>query len=165
MIPVRSWFVVPAIGALAILAACESAPLAAPSIEAPGSASFARPADRGPSCEITLPAPVNRDLPAVREVTRELNEAFAKPTSSVNCGVINGIGQRMNTLVSMLDRASEDQNLNAACGIATGLTNQLRALEAGGQLDPIVTHPPVAGPNVVDNMDHIRGQFCMNAER
>jgi hypothetical protein len=110
-----------------------------------------------------LPAPANRPLPAVREIARELNEAFAKPSSSVNCGVINGIGQRFNTLVSMLDRAPGDQNLDGACGIATGLTKELQALEAGGQFNPIVTHPPEASPNVVDNMDFIRSEFCRNA--
>jgi len=113
---------------------------------------------------ITLPAPAIRPLPAVREVARELNEAFAKPKSSVTCGVVNGIDQRFNTLVSMLDREFVDQKLDAACGIATGLTNELQALEGNGRLDPIVTHPPVASPNVVENMDHIRSEFCRNAE-
>lgn len=165
MIPVRSWFVVPAAAALAILAACEGPSLSGPRSPTLGSASLARSSDRGPSCVITLPAPVNRPLPAVRETVRELNEAFAKSSSLVNCGVINGIGQRMNTLVSMLDRDFADQNLDAACGIATGLTNQLKELEARGQFDPIVTHPPEASPNVVENMDFIRSQFCANAGR
>ena len=161
MIPVRSLFIAAATAGLVVLAACESASLSDPRSPSSASAALAR----GPSCVITLPAPVNRPLPAVREVTRELNEAFAKSSSSVNCGVINGIGQRMNTLVSMLDRDFADQNLDAACGIATGLTNQLKQLEAAGQFDPIVTHPPEASPNVVENMDFIRSQFCTNAGR
>jgi len=34
-----------------------------------------------------------------------------------------------------------------------------------GRLDPIVTHPPEASPNVVENMDFIRSQFCAAAGR
>jgi hypothetical protein len=100
----------------------------------------------------------------VREVTRELNEAFANPSSTANCGTLQGIGARMNQLVVALDQPDGAQNLNAACGIASGLANQLAALAKTGQLDPIVTHPPEASPNVVDNMSFIASQFCTNAK-
>ena len=164
MIPARSWFIIPATAVLATLAACESSTLSDPGASASRSAAFARSSGGGPSCTITLPAPAVRPLPAVREVARELNEAFGK-SPSVTCGVINGIDQRFNTLVSMLDRADADQNLDAACGIATGLTNELQALEGNGRLNPIVTHPPQAGPNVVENMAFITSEFCRNAGR
>jgi hypothetical protein len=156
------WLVVSAGALIAVLSACDNSAVSSPG---PLRADATLRADaKGPSCVITLPAPVVRPLPAVRETARELNEAFAKPSSSVNCGVINGIGERFNTLASMLDRAFADQNLDAACGIATGLTKQLQLLEAAGQFNPIVTHPPEASPNVVENMDFIRSEFCRNAE-
>ena len=142
--------------------ACDSANLSSP--RAPGSASFAK-GSGGPSCSITLPAPQVRPLPAVREVARELNEAFGKASSSLSCGVINGIDQRFNTLVGFLDRSFEDQNLDAACGIATGLSNELAALVAQGKFNPIVTHPPEASNNVVENMQFITSMFCENAGR
>jgi hypothetical protein len=154
-----SLLTVVAVGA-AIVAACESSNIGDP--RAPGAASLAR--SGGPSsCTITLPPPANRPLPAVREVARELNEAFANPQSSVNCGIVTGIGARMNTLVSKLDQPEGEQNLDAACGIAGSLVNQLEALVANGSLDPTVTHPPEASGNVVENMDFIRSQFCTNA--
>jgi len=118
----------------------------------------------GPTCEITLPAPVHRPLPAVREITNELNDAFEN--SSTNCGILQGIGARMNRLVSVLDQVSGEQNLNAACGIAGGLLKELQALVATGQLDPIITPgDPEASPNVVDNMEFVHGEFCRNAGR
>lgn len=147
--------------AVAILAACESSSVADP--RAIGAASFDRAGGTSSSCTITLPAPVNRPLPAFREVTRELNEAFANSQSSVNCGIVNAIDSRMNTLVSTLDQPDADQRLDAACGIATGIVNQLEQLVQQGKLDPIVTHSPEAGPNVVENMDFIRSMFCENA--
>jgi len=147
--------------AAVILSACDSNRVADP--HAIGAASLDRAGGAASSCTITLPAPVNRALPAVREVTRELNEAFGKPTSSVNCGIVNAIDSRMNTLVSKLDQPDAEQKLDAACGIATGIVNQLEELVNQGRLDPIVTHPPQAGPNVVENMDFIRSMFCTNA--
>ena len=104
-----------------------------------------------------------RPLPAVREVARELNEAFGKSSSSLSCGAINAIDERFNTLVGFLDRSFADQNLDAACGIATGLGNELEALAAQGKFNPIVTHPPEASNNVVDNMQFIASMFCENA--
>lgn len=154
-----SWLVL-ASAAAALLAACESSTISSP--RAPRVATLDRGAAQ-PSCVITLPAPVNRPLPAVREVTRELNEAFANPNSTVNCGVLQGIGARMNRLVAVLDQPSGEQNLDAACGIAGGLANELAALVKTGQLDPIVTHPPEASDNVVDNMNFIASMFCENA--
>jgi len=145
---------------LLIVAACDSANLSSP--RAPGSASFAK-GGGGLSCSITLPAPQVRPLPAVREVARELNEAFGKASSSVSCGAINGINERFNTLVGFLDRADADQNLDAACGIATGLGNELEALANAGKFNPIVTHPPQASNNVVENMQFIASMFCTNA--
>lgn len=145
----------------AILAACESSSVVDP--RAPGAADFNRAGGVSSSCTIVLPAPVNRMLPAVREVARELNEAFAKPHSSVNCGMVNSIDSRFNTLVSKLDQPDADQKLDAACGIAGSIVNQLEQLVEQGKLDPIVTHPPQAGPNVVENMDFIRSEFCENA--
>jgi hypothetical protein len=145
--------------AAAIVAACESSNIANP--RAAGAANLDRSGP--PSCTITLPPPVNRPLPAVREVARELNEAFANPKSSVNCGIVTGIASRMNTLVSKLDQPDADQNLDAACGIAGSLVNQLQELVKNGQLNPIVTHPPQAEPNVVDNMAFIDSMFCENA--
>ena len=148
--------------AAAFLAACEnSSSIADP--RAIGAASLSRAGGASSSCTITLAAPVNRQLPAVREVARELNEAFGKPHSSVNCGIVNSIDSRMNTLVSKLDRLDGEQQLDAACGIAGSIVNQLEELVDQGKLDPIVTHPPEAGPNVVENMDFIRSQFCTNA--
>ena len=151
-----------ATAAVALLAACESSTVSNP--RAPGAATLDRVAMERP-VSITLPAPAHRPLPAVREVTRELNEAFNKPGSSVNCGTINGIGERLNTLVSKLDQVDGEQNLDAACGIAGSLFNELDAMVRLGRLDPIVTHPPEASPNVVENMDFIRGEFCRNAGR
>jgi hypothetical protein len=151
-----------ATAAVALLAACESSTVTSP--RAPGAATLDRVA-QGAACLITLPPPAHRPLPAVREVTRELNEAFHKPGSSVNCGTVNGIGERLNTLVSKLDQVDGEQNLDAACGIAGSLVNELDALVRTGRLDPIVTHPPEASPNVVENMDFIRSQFCANAGR
>ena len=151
-----------AVAAVALLAACESSTVSSP--RAPGAATFDRVAD-GAACLITLPAPAHRPLPAVREVTRELNEAFSKPSASVNCGTINGIGERLNTLVSKLDQVDGEQNLDAACGIAGSLFNELDAMVRLGKFNPIVTHPPQASPNVVENMDFIRGEFCRNAGR
>ena len=145
--------------AAALLAACESSTISSP--RGPSAATSALSASR-PGCVITLPAPVNRPLPAVREVTRELNEAFANPTSTANCGTLQGIGARMNRLVAVLDQPDGAQNLDAACGIAGGLANELAALVKTGQLNPIVTHPPEAAPNVVDNMNFIASQFCAN---
>ena len=157
----RATWLVFATAAAALLAACESSTLSSP--RAPGAATLERSAAQ-PSCVITLPAPVNRPLPAVREVTRELNEAFANPTSTANCGVLQGIGARMNRLVAVLDQPSGEQNLDAACGIAGGLANELAALVKTGQLNPIVSHPPEASPNVVDNMNFIASEFCANAK-
>ena len=145
----------------AILTACESSTVVNPRETADGAASLARSAGPSSSCTITLPAPAHRPLPAVREITRELNEAFAH--SSLNCGIVAGIGSRMNTLVSKLDQVDGEQNLDAACGIAGSLVNQLEELVKNGSLNPIVTHPPEASPNVVDNMAFIRSQFCTNA--
>jgi hypothetical protein len=145
----------------ATLAACDNSGVANP--RAIGAASFDRNAGPSSSCSITLPPPVTRPLPAVRETARELNEAFKKPHSSVNCGIVTGISARMNTLVSKLDQPDGEQKLDAACGIAGGLVNQLEELVEQGKLDPIVTHPPEASPNVVENMDFIRSQFCANA--
>jgi len=146
----------------AILAACDnSSSVAGP--RAIGAASLDRSGGTSSSCTITLSAPVTRPLPAVREVARELNQAFANSQSSVNCGIVNAIDSRMNTLVSTLDQPDAEQKLDAACGIATGIVNQLEQLVAQGKLDPIVTHPPQAGPNVVENMDFIRSMFCTNA--
>jgi hypothetical protein len=155
-------FAVISLAALAFLAACESSNVASP-LSAGGSV-----LDRGgprPTCTISLPAPANRPLPAVRETARELNEAFSRASSSVECGTVNGIGQRFNVLISKLDQPDEDQNLDAACGIAGSIVNELEALVRNGQFNPIVTHPPQAGPNVVENMDFIRSQFCANAGR
>ncbi len=153
-----------AIGSIAavllVVAACDSSNVSSPRV--PGSPSFAK-GGGGPSCSITLPAPQVRLLPAVREVAREVNEAFGNASSSVSCGVINGIDQRFNTLVGFLDRADADQNLDAACGIATGLGNELEALANAGKFNPTVTHPPQAGDNVVENMQFITSMFCMNA--
>ena len=106
-----------------------------------------------------------RPLPAVREVARELNEAFGKSSSSLSCGAINAIDERFYTLVGFLDRSFADQNLDAACGIATGLGNELEALAAQGKFNPIVTHPPEASNNVVANMQFIASMFCENAGR
>ena len=152
---------VAAAAALVVLAACESANVSSPLT--PGDATADRSSGKWSSCAITLPAPVHRPLPAVREIAREVGEAFANPQSSANCGMVTGISQRFNQLVANLDLPDGEQNLFAACGIATGLTNQLRALVASGQLNPIVTHPPEAGPDVTENMDLIRSQFCANA--
>lgn len=149
------------VAAAGAVVACESSSIANP--RAVGAANLDRSGGTSSSCSITLPPPANRILPAVREVTRELNEAFANPKSSVNCGIVNGIASRVNTLVSALDQPDGQQKLDAACGIATGLVNQLEQLVAQGRLDPIVTHPPEAGPNVVENMDFIRSMFCENA--
>ena len=155
--------IIGSIAAVALaLAACDSANLSSP--RDPGSASFAKAGvSGGVSCSISLPAPRVRALPAVRETARELNEAFGKSSSSVSCGAINGINQRFNELVGFLDRSFEDQNLNAACGIATGLGNELEALADAGKFNPIVTHPPEAGDNVVENMQFIASMFCANA--
>ncbi len=118
----------------------------------------------GPSCEIVLPAAVHRPLPAVREITSELNDAFEN--SSTNCGIVQGIGARMNRLVSVLDQVSGEQNLDAACGISGGLVKELQGLVATGQLDPIVVPgDPQASPNVVENMQFVNGEFCENAGR
>ena len=155
-----SWPVL-ATAAAALLAACESSTISSP--RAPGAALRSSAATQ-PSCVITLPAPVNRPLPAVREVTRELNEAFANPNSTANCGTLQGIGARMNRLVAVLDQPDGEQNLDAACGIGGSVANELTALVKTGQLDPIVTHPPEASPNVVDNMNFITSQFCENAK-
>jgi len=144
----------------AALAACESSSVVNP--RASGDASLDRSSGRASSCTITLPQ-TTRLLPAVHEVARELNEAFAKPQSSVNCGVVRSIDARFTALVSALDRVEGEQKLDAACGIAGSIVSQLEALVASGALDPIVTHPPQAGPNVVGNMDHIRSEFCENA--
>lgn len=148
---------------LLALAACDSSNLSSP--RAPGTPSFAKGGGEGGgvSCSISLPAPQVRPLPAVRETARELNEAFGKSSSSVSCGAINGISQRFNELVGFLDRSFDDQNLNAACGIATGLGNELEALANAGKFNPIVTHPPEASNNVVENMQFIASMFCENA--
>jgi len=149
-----------AAAALAVLTACESSTVMSPN--SPGAVSFARSTGNA-NCTISLPAALVRPLPAVREVARELNEAFGKPQASISCGAVNGIAQRFNTLVSMLDRSFEDQNLDAACGIATGLSNELEQLAANGQFNPSVTHPPEASGNVVENMQFITSMFCANA--
>jgi len=156
----RAFWPVLITAAAALLVACESSTISSPRV--PGAATLALSASR-PSCVITLPAPVDRPLPAVREVTRELNEAFANPTSTANCGTLQGIGARMNRLVAVLDQPTGAQNLDAACGIASGLANELAALVKTGQLNPVVTHPPEASPNVVENMSFIASQFCVNA--
>jgi hypothetical protein len=143
------------------LAGCENGNLLNPRV--PEAATLDRSSNGPSSCAIALPAPDNRPLPAVREVARELNEAFANPKSSVNCGIVTGINSRFNTLVSKLDQPDGEQNLDAACGIAGSLVNELEELVANGNLNPVVTHPPEASPNVVENMDFIRGQFCTNA--
>ena len=157
----RTSFPVVFAAAAVILAACESSSVADPRV--PGAASLNRAGGTSSSCTIELPAPAHRMLPAVREVARELNEAFAKPHSSVNCGIVNSIDSRYNTLVSTLDQVDGEQRLDAACGIAGSIVAQLENLVAQGKLDPIVTHPPEAGPNVVENMAFITSQFCTNA--
>ena len=153
-----------AVGVLAAVvltvAACDSTNVASP--RAPGAASFAK-GGAGPSCGISLPAPQVRPLPAVREVARELNEAFSKNSALIACGTVNGINERFNKLVAFLDRSFADQNLDGACGIATGLGNELEQLAAQGLFNPIVTHPPEAGDNVVENMKFITSMFCANA--
>jgi hypothetical protein len=151
----RTLFIV----AAAVLAACERSTLTNPRYEM--SATFDRAAN-GPVCSITLPAPAHRPLPGVREVARELNEAFTRDGTS--CGIVNGFDERFNTLVSKLDLADADQNLDAACGIAGSLVNQLEELVKHG-LNPIVSHDPQASPNVLENMNFIRSQFCENAGR
>ena len=151
----RSLFIV----AAAVLAACESSTVTNPRYDI--SASFDR-GGKGPACAISLPAPVHRPLPAVREVARELNEAFAR--GGTNCGIVNGFDQRFNTLVSKLDQVDGQQNLDAACGIAGSLVNQLEELVKHG-LNPIVSHDPMASPNVLENMEFITSQFCANAGR
>lgn len=155
-----TWLVVPI--AAALLGACESSSISTP--RSPVAPALSRSAAQ-PNCVITLPAPINRPLPAVREVAREINEAFANPTSSANCGTLQGIGARMNRLVTVLDQPTGEQNLDAACGIGGSIANELAALVETGQLNPIVTHPPEASPNVVDNMNFITSQFCANAGR
>jgi hypothetical protein len=147
--------------ALAILTACETSNIASP--RDPGAILLDRSGSHGVSCTITLPAPAHRPLPAVRETARELNEAFGKSSSQVSCGAINGINQRFNQLVSFLDQPSGEQNLNGACGVATGLGHELEALAQQGMFNPIVTHPPEAGDNVVENMQFIAAMFCENA--
>jgi hypothetical protein len=142
------------------VAACDSTTLSSP--RTPGGPSFAK-GGGGPSCSISLPAPNTRPLPAVREVARELNEAFGKSSSQLSCGAINSVDQRFNKLVSFLDLAFEDQKLDAACGIATGLSDDLEAWANQGLFNPIVTHPPQASNNVVENMQFITSQFCANA--
>jgi len=144
----------------AALAACESSSVVNP--RAAGDASLDRSSGQSSNCTVNVGA-TNRPLPAVHEVARELNEAFAKPHSSVNCGIVRSIDARFTTLVSALDRPRGEQKLDAACGIAGSIVSQLEALVASGALDPIVTHPPEAGPNVVENMDFIRSEFCENA--
>lgn len=146
---------------LVTVAACDSTNVSSP--RAPGAASFAKGNGQGLSCTISLPAPQVRALPAVREVARELNEAFSRNSALIQCGTVNGINQRFNKLVSFLDRSFEDQNLDAACGVATGLSNELEQLAAQGLFNPIVTHPPEAGNNVVENMQFITSMFCENA--
>jgi len=158
-----SWFVVPSVAAIALISACESSSLVSPRV--PMAGSVTRSDASSLACVVTLPAPVNRPLPAVREVARELNEAFANPASSVNCGTVQGISERMNRLVEVLDQSFADQNLDAACGISGSLTNELSALVKTGRLNPTVTHPPEAGPNVVENMAFIESMFCTNAGR
>jgi hypothetical protein len=146
--------------AASALAACESSSVVTP--RAAGDASLDRSSGRSSSCTVNVGA-TTRPLPAVHEVARELNEAFANPQSSVNCGIVRSIDARFTTLVSALDRADGEQKLDAACGIAGSLVSQLEALVSSGALNPTVTHPPQAGPNVVENMDFIRSQFCANA--
>jgi len=140
--------------------ACDSGNVSSP--RTPGGPSFAK-GSGGPSCSITLPAPQVRPLPAVREVARELNEAFGKSSSKLSCGQVNSVDERFNKLVSFLDRADGEQKLDAACGIATGLSNELDAWVGQGLFNPIVTHPPQAGNNVVENMQFITSMFCENA--
>jgi hypothetical protein len=156
-----SWLVVPSVAVAALVSACESSSVVSP--RAPIAASMSRSDASSLSCIITLPAPVILPLPAVREVAREINEAFANPASSVNCGTIQGIGERMNRLAEVLDRSFADQNLDAACGISGGLVNELEALVKTGRLNPTVTHPPESGPNVVDNVAFISSMFCEHA--
>ena len=141
-------------------AACDSTNVSSP--RTPGGPSFAKGAG-GPSCSITLPAQQVRALPAVREVARELNEAFGKPSSQLSCGQVNSVDSRFNKLVSFLDRADGEQKLDAACGIATGLSDDLADWAGQGLFNPIVTHPPQASNNVVGNMEFITSQFCANA--
>lgn len=148
--------------ALVTLAACDTTNVSSP--RAPGNASLAKTGAQGVTCTIILPAPQVRSLQAVRETARELNEAFGKSSSQVSCGVINGINARFNNLVGFLDRSFEDQKLDAACGVATGLSNELEELANQGQFNPIVTHPPQAGNNVVENMKFITSMFCANAK-
>jgi hypothetical protein len=154
-----SWLIASAALTVIVLSACESASVTNPRSAVGSSPSRAA----GQTCTITLPAPVNRPLPAVREVAREINEAFANSTA--NCGIVAGIAGRFQQLVAALDLPFGEQNLNAACGIGTGLAKQLEALVAIGQLDPIVTHPPEASDNVVENMAFITSEFCRNAGR
>jgi hypothetical protein len=142
------------------VAACDSTNVSSP--RTPGGPSFAK-GSGGPSCSITLPAPQVRPLPAVREVARELNEAFGKSSSKLSCGAINSVDERFNKLVSFLDRADADQKLDAACGIATGLADDLADWAGQGLFNPIVTHPPQASNNVVENMQFIASMFCTNA--
>jgi hypothetical protein len=153
-------FIAPAAVVVGALSACESSSITS-SRTAGGSAN--RAVNQEQTCTITLPAPVNRPLPAVREVARELNEAFGN--SSTRCGIVSGVAARFNQLVTALDQVDGAQNLDAACGISTGLTKQLEALVKTGQLDPDVTHPPEASGNVVENMAFISSQFCTNAGR
>jgi len=153
-------FIAPAALAVGALSACESSSITSSRMVSPSPNSAV---NQEQTCTITLPAPVNRPLPAVREVARELNEAFGN--SSTSCGIVAGVAARFNQLVTALDQADGEQNLNAACGISTGLTKQLEALVETGQLDPDVTHPPEASGNVVENMAFISSQFCANAGR
>ena len=99
----------------------------------------------------------------LRASARELNEAFSKNSSLLSCGAINSVNQRFNKLVSFLDRADGEQKLDAACGIATGLSDDLADWAGQGLFNPIVTHPPQASNNVVENMEFITSQFCANA--
>ena len=140
--------------------ACDSTNVSSP--RTPGGPSFAK-GSGSPSCSITLPAPQVRPLPAVREVARELNEAFGKPSSKLSCGAINSVDERFNKLVSFLDRDFVDQKLDAACGIATGISHDLEDWANQGLFNPIVTHPPQASNNVVENMQFITSEFCRNA--
>jgi hypothetical protein len=144
------------------VAACDSSSVSSPRI--PGGPSFAR-GGGGATCTITLPAPQARQLPAVREVARELNQAFGKPSTTLSCGAINSVDQRYNKLVSFLDRAPEAQQLDAACGIATGLLNDLEAWAAQGLFNPTIVPPPIEGVtnNVIENFAFITSQFCENA--
>lgn len=63
----------------------------------------------------------------------------------MNCGIVNAIDSRMNTLVSKLDQPDADQKPDAACSIATGIVDQREEFVNQGRVDPIVTHPPQAG--------------------